>query len=315
MIVPKISIIMNCFNGERYLKEAIDSIYAQTFADWEIIFWDNASTDRSREIAEGYDSRLRYFCSEKNVSLGAARRLAVGKATGDWIGFLDTDDLWHPHKLERQLTALEGTEHVLCYAGVQEINPDGSVIRELTPKYPTGHMLENQLNQFDINMVTPLIRRQALLEHGLNFDESVQVSEEYNLFIRLASKGSFCTIAEPLGVWRISPGSLTDQKMDRWAAERFYTLAQLKQENPGIENRYPRAFKQAEARGIYYKVRYLVANGEKGEAGRFLWSIASVHPVYLALLPCLFIPGAWNFAHKNNIKKRVAVLLGFSKQP
>ena len=62
---PLVSVIMNCYNGEKYLREAIDSIYAQTYTNWEIIFWDNASTDNSAEIAKLSDSRLKYFYGEE----------------------------------------------------------------------------------------------------------------------------------------------------------------------------------------------------------------------------------------------------------
>ena len=73
---PLVSVVMNCYNSDRYLKEAIDSVYAQTFLDWEIIFWDNASTDRSAEISKSYDDKLLYFLGNQHVSLGAARNLA-----------------------------------------------------------------------------------------------------------------------------------------------------------------------------------------------------------------------------------------------
>jgi len=86
--MPKISVIMNCYNGARFVKEAIDSVYAQTFKDWEIVFWDNASTDGTAEIARSYDSRLRYFRAERNTPLGRARNLAMERATGDWIAFV-----------------------------------------------------------------------------------------------------------------------------------------------------------------------------------------------------------------------------------
>ncbi|HZY30567.1 MAG TPA: glycosyltransferase, partial [Candidatus Methylomirabilis sp.] len=62
---PRVSVIMNCLNGERYLREAMDSVFAQTYTDWEIVFWDNASTDASAEIAKGYGDRVRYFRSEE----------------------------------------------------------------------------------------------------------------------------------------------------------------------------------------------------------------------------------------------------------
>ena len=64
---PLVSVIINCYNGERFLKEAIDSVYAQTFSDWEIILWDNASTDNTAEIAMSYDDRLKYFCATLTI--------------------------------------------------------------------------------------------------------------------------------------------------------------------------------------------------------------------------------------------------------
>ena len=101
--MPKVSVIMNCLNGKRYLRKAIDSVFAQTFDDWEIIFWDNASTDESGEIAKSYRGRLRYFRSERTYSLGKARNLAFAQARGDLIAILDVDDVWLPNKLEKQV--------------------------------------------------------------------------------------------------------------------------------------------------------------------------------------------------------------------
>lgn len=303
--MPTVSVIMNCYNGEQYLREAIDSVYAQTFQDWEIIFWDNASTDRTAEIAKSYDTRLRYFCSEKTVPLGEARKRAMEQVSGTWIAFLDCDDYWFPNKLEAQLKALEGTAHVLCYAGIREVSPDGSLIREILPKYPSGEMLEQQLNQFDINMVTPLLHRQTLAETGLGFDGNVTASEEYNLFVRLAAKGTFCTVPEILGAWRISPGSLTDRQISKWADERYYTLEQLKRENPGIETRYPEAFKEAYARGDYYRARYLVSERRMAEARAVMAGITHVAKYYYVLWIALYIPFAWRLIHSPFLKRKV----------
>ena len=100
---PKVSVVMNCFNSERYLREAIDSVFAQTYSDWEIVFWDNASTDNSARIAKSYGPRLKYYRGDENVSLGEARNYALGKARGEYIAFLDCDDLWAPDKLQKQI--------------------------------------------------------------------------------------------------------------------------------------------------------------------------------------------------------------------
>ena len=91
---PLVSIIMNCYNGEQYLKEAIDSIYAQTYNNWEVIFIDNCSTDNSAEIAKSYeDERIKYHKVRKNIPLYAARNIAINKCNGEYIGFLDCDDI------------------------------------------------------------------------------------------------------------------------------------------------------------------------------------------------------------------------------
>ena len=97
---PLVSVIMNCYNSDSYLKEAIDSIYAQTYSNWEIIFWDNASTDKSSDIAKSYDNKVKYYKAESTTSLGEARFLAVEKSIGEYLAFLDCDDYWLPEKLK-----------------------------------------------------------------------------------------------------------------------------------------------------------------------------------------------------------------------
>ncbi len=105
---PKVSIIMNCFNGEAFLIEAVESILNQTYGNWELIFWNNKSTDNSAAIVQSFkDRRIRYFMAETHTPLGEARRLAVEKALGVWIGFLDVDDTWYPGKLQKQIDIIK----------------------------------------------------------------------------------------------------------------------------------------------------------------------------------------------------------------
>ena len=303
--MTKVSIIMNCHNGEKYLREAINSVYAQSFEDWEIIFWDNASTDETPNIAATYDSKLKYFRSVELITLGAARREAVLKATGEWIAFLDCDDSWFPEKLQMQLDALSGTDFILCYAGIREINHSGRLIREVLPQHQSGQLLEKLLLQFDINMVTPMLKRDILEEYGINFDENVTASEEYNLFVRLAAKGMVLALPEVLGTYRVSSGSLTDRQISQWAVERYYTLEQLKQENPGIEVRFLKAFEEAYARGDYYKARYLMTEGRYIEARQVMAGIVGYDYRYRLLEIILYIPGLWGLVHGNFIKRRI----------
>jgi glycosyltransferase involved in cell wall biosynthesis len=303
--MPKFSVIMNCYNGEKYLREAIDSVYAQSFTDWEIVFWDNASTDGTAEIARSYDERLRYFRSAETVPLGAARKAAMQEVHGEWIAFLDCDDYWYPDKLTKQVRALEGGDYVLCYAGIAEVNPDGSPIRSVIPKYQSGPMLEQQLRQFEVNMVTPVLKKSVLDRYALGFDDSITASEEYNLFTRLMAKGNVCTIPEVLGAWRISPGSLTDRQISKWADERHYTLAQLKRENPGIELRHVSAFREAAARGEYYRARYLMSEGRRQDAVKIMAAIAPLDLKYRMLWVGMHFPFFWQLVHQNFLKRKI----------
>ncbi len=302
--MTRVSVIMNCFNGERYLRTAIDSVIEQTFQDWELIFWDNASTDGSAEIFHSYaDARLRYFCGDRTVTLGAARKLAMEKVRGDWIGFLDTDDIWYEHKLASQLSQLEATEHVLCYSGIDEINADGSLLRTVRPASGTGWIFERQLMNFDINMVSPLIRKRSLDQYDLNFNPDVTASEEYNLFLRIIVHGTVCVIEEPLAAWRIGGGTLTDRQMAAWSGERLLTLEQLEMENPGISARLPRAFAIARARAEYYRARYLMSRGAAAEARAALRPILSVDRAYRVMFMLTFSRPLWDWTHSVRVKR------------
>ena len=101
---PLVSIIMNCHNGEKYLKKSLQSVINQTYKNWELIFWDNRSIDKSKDIVKGFkDKRFKYFKSKKFNSLYESRNLAIKKSKGRYICFLDTDDWWLKKKLIYQI--------------------------------------------------------------------------------------------------------------------------------------------------------------------------------------------------------------------
>ena len=98
-----ISIIVNCYNGEKYLKQTLESIQKQNYTNWELIFWDNQSTDNSKVIFDSFnESRFKYFYSEKFTSLYEARNLACRKCNGEFIAFLDCDDWWYDNFLSER---------------------------------------------------------------------------------------------------------------------------------------------------------------------------------------------------------------------
>ena len=104
-IKPKlVSIILNCYNGEKFLNEALLSIKKQSYKNWELIFWDNRSKDNSKKILQSFKSKkFKYFAAKKHTTLYEARNLAVKMASGEYIGFIDADDTWEKNKLKKQI--------------------------------------------------------------------------------------------------------------------------------------------------------------------------------------------------------------------
>ncbi len=112
MSAPRFSIIMNVYNGERFLEEALASAFAQTLGDWELVFWDDQSTDGSAAVLERFprDGRVRYFLAPERTPLAPARDHAIAQARGEWLAFLDQDDVWTPDKLEKQARVIDARD-------------------------------------------------------------------------------------------------------------------------------------------------------------------------------------------------------------
>lgn len=298
--MPKVSVIMNCHNGAQYLAEAIDSVYAQTFQDFEIIFYDNASTDKSVEIAAGYDDRLKITKNTGALqTLGHARSAATKLARGQWIGFLDTDDTWFPSKLEAQLVALADTDYAMCYAGVEEVNENGAHIRYVTPNARSGKILRSLLHQFDIHMVTALLKRESLESLGLNFSRTMEASEEYNLFMQIAAAENILVLKSVLGQYRYHERNLTNKKMHRWSSERNETLDHLVAKNPELLQTHYADLAEAYARGNYYRAVSLMNDGKHRAAVREIDIAADKAGLkYMPLRLVIRFPWLWKFLHR-----------------
>ena len=117
--IPLVSVIMNCYNGEKFMMQAINSVLKQSYKQWELIFWNNKSTDKSEKIFKSFDDkRLKYFLSEKHTSLYEARNLAIEKANGKYLSFLDTDDIWLENKIEDEIKLLSKTKSSVAYSNL-----------------------------------------------------------------------------------------------------------------------------------------------------------------------------------------------------
>ncbi len=132
---PLVSIIVNCFNGEKYLENCLNSILSQTYKNWELIFWDNCSTDNSKKIYEKFkDDRFKYHLSSKHTFLYEARDLAINVCRGDFIGFCDVDDYWSEEKLERLIPLFENENVGVVYSNQWIFNENNKKRRIYTKK-------------------------------------------------------------------------------------------------------------------------------------------------------------------------------------
>lgn len=121
-----VSIIMPSYNTARYIKESIESVIKQTYKNWELIIVDDYSTDNTDSVVESMkDSRIKYIKNEKNLGAAASRNRALREAKGRWIAFLDSDDLWHREKLEKQIAFMEKNHIAFSYTNYEIIDENG----------------------------------------------------------------------------------------------------------------------------------------------------------------------------------------------
>ena len=217
---PLISILMNCFNGESYLEEALNSVLQQEYKNWELIFWDNNSTDRSKEIVSSFkDKRIRIFTSLFHTNLGKERKEAYKKVQGDYLAFLDVDDIWKPNKLMEQINLFDDEEVGITYTNAiyfskkrkknlykSSINL-GINTKKLITNYPLS------LNSIMIN-----ISKLNKLEY--NFDENYSNICDFDLIVRLSATSKVKYLDKILSGWRIHGNNESFKKKELFNQEK-----------------------------------------------------------------------------------------------
>jgi|WetSurMetagenome_2_1015567.scaffolds.fasta_scaffold160402_2 glycosyltransferase involved in cell wall biosynthesis len=236
---PLVSIIMNCLNCEKYLREAIESVYAQTYPRWEIIFWDNASTDRSAAIARDYDDRLRYFRGDHTVLIGAARNEALKQVRGEFIAFLDCDDLWLPTKLEKQVPLFADPEVGLVFSDSIYFTDAGETwVLYQNRGYATGSCFSRLLADYFLDLGTVMLRARVLSGEAEWFAPTFNLIEEAEFFTRIAYRWKLAMVPEPLAKWRIHGTNLTWQNDFLFSQERTAMLGKFEAAIPDFRTRY-----------------------------------------------------------------------------
>lgn len=287
---PLVSVLMNCFNGEKYLKDAIDSIYKQTYRNWEIIFWDNFSKDATAKIAKSYDYRVKYFLAAETTPLGEARNFALNKATGKYIAFLDSDDIYLPDKLECQVKLMQEKNYAMCYGSFLTIDENGKEIKKNIVKNNSGYIFASLLKHYEINMQTVMLKREYVVTNKLSFNTNMFYCPDHNLFMNIASKDDVGVIKTLVSKYRIVENSLSKKTIDLSSQEYKLTLDQIAKDNPKLLLEFRKEFNCAFNKAKYYEIIADIFNNKKKQARYKLRAINTSKIEYFLLYLILFMP-------------------------
>jgi glycosyltransferase involved in cell wall biosynthesis len=212
---PLVSIIINCHNGEKYLDKAIKSVLAQNYKYWEIVFFDNNSTDESSSVLKKYkDRRIKYFKSKKTYPLYKARNLAIAKSKGELISFLDVDDWWLKSKLNKQIQVFLNDHTVdVLYSNIYLYYEKKKTKKIYIKKQiANGKLTQKIIDKFEVPILSTIIKRNVF--DRIKFDNRYTIIGDFDFFVRLSLIKNITAIQEPLAYYRIHDSNLTKKRID-----------------------------------------------------------------------------------------------------
>ena len=215
---PLVSIIINCHNGERYLEKSLSSLFNQSYKNFEIIFYNNFSNDKSEKIIKKFsDKRIKYFKSTKLHNLYDARNLAVNKAKGKYISFLDVDDTWDKDKLKKQINFLNyNKQFKIIYSNYFTLRKNKKILK-FKKNLPSGNITQKLLKDYCIGILTIMIERNILLKY--KFDKRYNIIGDFDLFIKLSIFYKIGCLQDPLATYRIHDENLSKKKNNLYILE------------------------------------------------------------------------------------------------
>ena len=248
-----VDIIIPAFNAARYLPAAIESVISQTFDDWQILLVDDGSTDNTQEIVNSFLDRLGpkiKYIKQENRGVSAARNTAILASKAEFLALLDADDMWMPCRLSESLKVLvERPQAGLCYGLITSIDPDGRLGNswEGNLSNAAGHIAPQiYLRAVELPSPTITIRRICIDEVGI-FDESLRVTEDRDLWLRIALRYEVAFVPKVLALYRMSPSSLTTDPKRMLEAQLKFIHKHYGAEGCGLRSRQAalaRSYKQ-----------------------------------------------------------------------
>jgi glycosyltransferase involved in cell wall biosynthesis len=233
---PLVSVIIPCFNYGQFVGEAIQSVLNQTYPDLEVIVVDDGSTDTTRDVVYSFrDPRIRYVYQE-NAGENVARNTGIQQARGEFIAFLDADDLWLPQKLEKQLRLFEEDPEVgLAYCLFSYFDSESGNVVGFHKEYKCfrGNVLEKLYEKNFIGSPTPVIKRDVFEKTGL-FETDDQSVDDWTLWTKIAFHYKIDYVPEVLAKYRIHIGAMSYRTADEYRKWRSNYLQRMAAQFPEL---------------------------------------------------------------------------------
>ncbi len=209
-----VSIIMPSYNTASFIDESIQSVLSQSYTDWELIVVDDCSTDNTDDVIKPYltDERIKYIKNDKNSGAAVSRNRALREARGKWIAFLDSDDLWMPDKLEKQVRYMEENDYHFSYTNYSEINADGTR-NGVTVTGPLRITKTGMFNYCWPGCLTVMYDAEAV---GLLQIADIEKNNDYAMWLKVCKKADCYLLNEELALYRRGrTGSISTHSIKR----------------------------------------------------------------------------------------------------
>lgn len=247
-----VSIIMPSYNTAQYIADSIRSVQAQTYKNWELLIVDDCSSDNSDNVVAPFlsDARIRYLKNEVNSGAAVSRNYALREAKGRWIAFLDSDDLWHPEKLERQILFMEKENCHFSYTYYQEID-EASQPLGVTVQGPRHITKAGMLRFCWPGCLTVMYDAQEI---GLLQIPDIRKNNDYAMWLQVVSQADCYLLPEILAGYRRRSGSISNQSYVKLIKWHYRLFRQVRKESACLSIVHTAGNLVF---GVYKKIRYV----------------------------------------------------------
>lgn len=224
-----VSIIMPSYNTAEFIEESINSVINQTYTNWELIIVDDCSTDGSEEIIKKFtqDERIKFYKNERNSGAAISRNYALREAKGKWIAFLDSDDLWHPEKLEKQLNFMRKNDYHFSYTSYEEMDEQSNT---------TGVMVKGPQKITKTGMYNYCWPGCLTVIYDANYIGNIQIADikknnDYAIWLKAIKKANCYLLDEKLAKYRVRQGSISRHSKLRLIKHHYLLYREAERKN------------------------------------------------------------------------------------